>query len=94
MYKRQAEDRLGNVDELITKAAAYEETHDEPSLSEFLEEIMLVADIDNVENGDNRVPVSYTHLDVYKRQLWYCKPHSFPCDRSEYRTGSGYFFTL
>ena len=47
--EESAEDRLGNVDELITKAAVYEETHDEPSLSEFLEEIMLVADIDNVE---------------------------------------------
>ena len=46
---------------MITKAAAYEETHDEPSLSEFLEEIMLVADIDNVENGDNRVLLMTLH---------------------------------
>ena len=59
--EESAEDRLGNVDELITKAAAYEETHDEPSLSEFLEEIMLVADIDNVENGDNRVLLMTLH---------------------------------
>lgn len=59
--EESAEDRLGNVDELITKAAAYEETHDEPSLSEFLEEIMLVADIDNVEDEDNRVLLMTLH---------------------------------
>lgn len=59
--EESAEDRLGNVDELITKAAAYEETHDEPNLSEFLEEVMLVADIDNVEDGDNRVLLMTLH---------------------------------
>lgn len=59
--EESAEDRLGNIDELITKAAVYEETHDEPSLSEFLEEIMLVADIDNVEDGDNRVLLMTLH---------------------------------
>jgi DNA helicase-2/ATP-dependent DNA helicase PcrA len=31
-----AEDRLSNIDELITKAVSYEESHDEPSLSEFM----------------------------------------------------------
>ena len=56
-----AEDRLSNVDELITKAVTYEETHDEPNLSEFLEEIALVADIDNVEDGDNRVLLMTLH---------------------------------
>lgn len=30
-------------------------------LSEFLEEIMLVADIDNVEDGDNRVLLMTLH---------------------------------
>ena len=56
-----AEDRLSNLDELITKAVGYEETHDEISLSEFLEEIALVADIDNVEDGDNRVLLMTLH---------------------------------
>lgn len=56
-----AEDRLANVDELITKAVSYEETHDDPTLSEFLEEIALVADIDNVEDGDNRVLLMTLH---------------------------------
>ena len=29
--------------------------------------------LDNIENGTDEVPVSYTHLDVYKRQV-----HSLP----------------
>ncbi len=61
MDDESADDRLSNVDELITKAVVYEETHDEPSLSEFLEEIALVADIDNVEDGDNRVLLMTLH---------------------------------
>ena len=56
-----ADDRLANLDELISKAVAYEKTHDEISLSEFLEEIALVADIDNVEEGDNRVLLMTLH---------------------------------
>ena len=59
--EESAEDRLANVDELITKAVSYEETHDDPSLSEFLEEIALVADIDNVNSGDNRVLLMTLH---------------------------------
>ncbi len=56
-----AEDRLANVDELITKAVNYQETHDEPTLTEFLEEVALVADIDNVDSGDNRVLLMTLH---------------------------------
>ena len=56
-----AEDRLANVDELITKAVNYQETHDEPNLTGFLEEVALVADIDNVEAGDNRVLLMTLH---------------------------------
>lgn len=61
MDDESAEDRLANIDELITKAVVYEETHDDVSLSEFLEEIALVADIDNVENGENRVLLMTLH---------------------------------
>lgn len=61
MDDETAEDRLANVDELITKAVNYEETHDEPNLSEFLEEIALVADIDNVDDDDNRVLLMTLH---------------------------------
>ena len=56
-----AEDRIANVDELITKAVNYQETHEEATLTEFLAEVALVADIDNVENGDNRVLLMTLH---------------------------------
>lgn len=55
-----ADDRMANLDELITKAVSYEETHDDPSLSEFLEEVALVADIDSV-NDDNCVLLMTLH---------------------------------
>lgn len=56
-----AEDRLANIDELITKAVNYQETHEEANLTEFLAEVALVADIDNVENDDNRVLLMTLH---------------------------------
>ena len=56
-----AEDRIANVDELITKAVKYQETHEEGNLTEFLAEVALVADIDNVEDGDNRVLLMTLH---------------------------------
>lgn len=56
-----AEDRIANVDELITKAVNYQETHEEGNLTEFLAEVALVADIDNVEDGDNRVLLMTLH---------------------------------
>ena len=56
-----AEDRIANVDELITKAVNYQETHEEATLTEFLAEVALVADIDNVENDDNRVLLMTLH---------------------------------
>lgn len=59
--EEDAADRIENIDELISKVAAYEETHDEPTLSEFLEEVALVADIDRVDDGDNRVLLMTLH---------------------------------
>ncbi|MBO4514152.1 MAG: UvrD-helicase domain-containing protein, partial [Lachnospiraceae bacterium] len=59
--EESAEDRLANIDELITKATGYEETHDEILLSEFLEEIALVTDLDNVEDAENRVLLMTLH---------------------------------
>lgn len=56
-----AEDRLSNIDELISKAVSYEDEHEEISLSDFLEEIALVADIDNVDMGNNRVLLMTLH---------------------------------
>ena len=53
--------RLENIDEFINKAVTYEEGTEEPNLSEFLEEVALVADIDSVEDGDNRVLLMTLH---------------------------------
>lgn len=59
--EEDAADRIENIDELISKVVAYEETHDEPALSEFLEEVALVADIDKVGEDDNRVLLMTLH---------------------------------
>lgn len=59
--EEDAEARIENIDELISKAATFEETHDQPTLGEFLEEVALVADIDNVEEGNNRVLLMTIH---------------------------------
>lgn len=56
-----AADRIKNIDELVSKVVSYEETHEEPSLSEFLEEVALVADIDRAEEGDDRVLLMTLH---------------------------------
>ncbi len=54
-------DREQNIDELISKIAAYEEKEDEPSLSGFLEEVALVADIDSVGDDDEKVLLMTLH---------------------------------
>lgn len=59
--EEDAADRIENIDELISKVVAYEETHDEPNLSEFLEEVALVADIDQVGEDDNRALLMTLH---------------------------------
>lgn len=59
--EEDAQDRIANIDELVSKVIAYEETHDTPLLSEFLEEVALVADIDKVEESNNRVLLMTLH---------------------------------
>ena len=59
--EEEADDRKSNIDEFISKVVAYEDTHDDPELSEFLEEVALVADIDNVEEIDKRVLLMTLH---------------------------------
>lgn len=54
-------DRMQNISELISKAAAYEETADMPTLSGFLEEVALVADIDNMDENNNIVSLMTLH---------------------------------
>ena len=57
----EAEDRRANLDELVSKVVIFEESHDAPTLSDFLEEVALVADIDSVEEGDGRVLLMTLH---------------------------------
>ena len=61
----EAESRIENIDELITKVVSYEEeceaNNEEISLSGFLEEVALIADIDTVDGDDNRVLLMTLH---------------------------------
>jgi DNA helicase-2/ATP-dependent DNA helicase PcrA len=63
--EEDAEDRIGNIDELISKLVAYEdgkvEMGEEPNLSEFLEEVALVADIDRIDSDNNKVLLMTLH---------------------------------
>ena len=59
--EEKQEDRLNNIGELYSKAATYEKTHDEISLSEFLEEVALVSDVEEDENRENRILLMTLH---------------------------------
>ena len=59
--KIEAQTRLENIEELINKAAAYEEDSEHPTLDEFLEQVALVADIDNVDDTEDRVTLMTLH---------------------------------
>ena len=59
--EEDADDRIDNVEELLNKLVSYEESTEEPSLSEFLEQVALVSDIDNVAGGDGRVLLMTLH---------------------------------
>ena len=61
----EAESRIENIDELISKITAYEETcedRDEPdTLNGFLEEVALVADIDSLDESNDYVVLMTLH---------------------------------
>ena len=57
----EARERIENIDELINKVTAYEETEEHPTLSGFLEEVALVADIDTLEEDANHVVLMTLH---------------------------------
>lgn len=57
----EAETRIENIDELISKVVSYEEEHEGATLSEFLEEVALVADIDGVNQDSNKVLLMTLH---------------------------------
>ncbi len=57
----EAKARIENIDELISKIADYEQGEEEPTLSGFLEEVALVADIDTLEEESNYVVLMTLH---------------------------------
>lgn len=57
----EARARIENIDELISKVVAYEEDTQHPTLSGFLEEVALVADIDTVDENQDRVLLMTLH---------------------------------
>ncbi len=59
--EEDAEERIENINELISKVVIYEETAEEPTLSGFLEEVALVADIDRMEDNPDRVLLLTLH---------------------------------
>ena len=57
----EAKDRIENIGELLSKVASYEQTQETPTLSGFLEEISLVADLDEVDAASDCVLLMTLH---------------------------------
>lgn len=64
MLKSQGDEgteRLDNISELISTAQTYEMSTDNPSLSEFLEEVALVSDVDKYDESADAVVLMTIH---------------------------------
>lgn len=59
--EEEAEARIDNIEELINKTVAYEQEHEDATLSTFLEEVALVADIDQLKEDVPRVVLMTLH---------------------------------
>ena len=59
--EEDAKDRVENIEELVNKIIAYEEGAEAPNLSEFLEEVALVAQIDSVKDDAEKVLLMTLH---------------------------------
>lgn len=57
----ESQTRLENIQELINKAVSYAEENQEATLSSFLEEVALVADVDSLDESDNRIVLMTLH---------------------------------
>lgn len=57
----EAETRLMNIEEVISKAADYQSSAEQPKLSEFLEEVSLVSDLDRAEEGSDCLTLMTLH---------------------------------
>lgn len=61
LEEEKAEAKQENIEELQNKAADYYANHDEATLTDFLEEVALVADIDNVDSDANSLTLMTLH---------------------------------
>ncbi|NLL67616.1 MAG: ATP-binding domain-containing protein, partial [Clostridiaceae bacterium] len=57
----EARGRIENINEFFSKIVDFEEKHEKPILSEFLEEVALVAEIDNLDDSKNYVVLMTIH---------------------------------
>ena len=57
----EAKARIENIDELLNKVSTYELEADDPTLGELLEEIALVAEVDSLDESDNKVVLMTLH---------------------------------
>lgn len=57
----EAKGRIENIEELLSKLTDYQNTSEEPTLSGFLEEVALVADIDSYEGNTDYVVLMTIH---------------------------------
>lgn len=57
----EAKARIENIDELLTKVVTYEQSEENPTLSGFLEEVALVADIDSLDEESDYVVLMTLH---------------------------------
>ena len=57
----EAQERIENIDELISKISSYEESVEHPTLSGFLEEVALIADVDDLDEKSDYVVLMTLH---------------------------------
>lgn len=57
----ESEERVNNINELISAVAEYEDGAEDASLENFLQQVSLVADIDEVDNKKNAVTLMTIH---------------------------------
>ncbi len=57
----EGQSRLDNIEELINKAVSYCENTEHPDLDGFLEEVALVADVDQLDQSEHRVTLMTLH---------------------------------
>ncbi|MEO8209976.1 MAG: UvrD-helicase domain-containing protein [bacterium] len=57
----ESEERVNNIQELLSAVAEFSDSTDEPTLETFLQQVSLVADIDDLDNQKNAVTMMTIH---------------------------------